>query len=198
MNDIIITYGINNYVLNKRLSDGMYDATLLLEQHNARFKPVKRLDIFIRNESTGAFIRELKQTPSVTPIAVVRGKRDDGVRKKTVWLCPQLFTQFAFWLNPECGASVGKCVFDGICDPTDTEDGYNVLIGLLGVTDTERFKTSFERIAGVMPKTKPDDAQNAEIKALQNHILNLVKNKSYGYDDVIKEFSVLYNTKFNI
>lgn len=193
MGDIIIVYNTDGYVLRKRMCDGMFDATLLLKQYNARFRPTKRFDIFLRNESTCAFVNGLKRTPTVTVVDIVR----DRANNKTFWICPQLFVILAYWLNPECGASVSKCVSGGMCEPTDTESGYTVLMDMLGVTDADKFKTSFERIAGVMPKARPDNAQNAEIKALQDYVADLVKNKSYGYDDVVREFGVLYDAKFN-
>lgn len=192
---IVTEYRLNGLVIRKRFADGMCDASSLLNQYNESAETQKRADMFMRNGATRALMLELKNEPTVTPVET---ERADG--KRTVWFCPQLFFLFACWLSPECGSAVGKCLFDGACEPTDVDDGYKRLSELLGIDaqQTDKMVTAFERVVGVMPKTKPNDAQRAEIKSVQNHILNLVKNKSYGYDDVMKEFGVLYNTKFNI
>lgn len=193
--EIVTEYRLNGLVIRKRFADGMCDASSLLNQYNESAETQKRADMFMRNGATRALILELKNEPTVTPVET---ERADG--KRTVWFCPQLFFLFACWLSPECGSAVGKCLFGGVCEPTDVDGGYKRLSESLGIDaqQTDKMVTAFERVAGVMPKTKPDDGQNAEIKALQNHMLNIVETKSCGYDDVMKEFGVLYNTKFNI
>ena len=124
----------------QRTTDGMFNATSLLDQWNQSTGMKKNVNDFMRLNSTHEFINQLKkelnfienpqlfdnqvigisqkpdsQVVSIPDILYVKKGRTNSVGKRTpteIWMHPYLYIDFSMWLNPAFKVKVIKFVYD--------------------------------------------------------------------------------------
>jgi hypothetical protein len=94
----------------QRTSDGMFNATLLMNQWNVATGQSKEVNKFFDNENTKEFISALMSEGNLntqnSAYLTSRGKHGG------TWMHPYLFVKFAMWLSPRFEVKVIKFVYD--------------------------------------------------------------------------------------
>lgn len=123
----------------QRTKDGMFNATILIQQWNHATGQKKQISDFIRLSQTREFIEELnKEIESQTGIspdgdnqvvAIIKGRNTkQGKTSDQSWYHPYLFIKFAMWLNSRFEVQVIKFVYDQLITfRNDAGDSYNGL-----------------------------------------------------------------------
>ena len=106
----VLTRKMGEFNVLQRTSDGMFNATALLNQWNKYNGFQKQMSHYTDNASTEEFIKALlseenfKERKSV--LIQTRGKNGG------TWMHPLLFIDFAMWINPAFKIKVLKFVYD--------------------------------------------------------------------------------------
>ena len=106
----VLTRKMSDFDVLQRTSDGMFNATVLLNQWNKHSGLQKQMVHYTDNLTTNEFINallseeNLKERNSV--LIQTRGKTGG------TWMHPLLFIDFAMWLNPSFKVKVLKFVYD--------------------------------------------------------------------------------------
>lgn len=90
----------NGYTIERR-SDGKFNATGFLKQWNVSADVKKRTDVFLRADSTKAFINGFGD--GYDPVSVVCERRENTRSTITLWFEEQLFMLFLMWLDSRYG-----------------------------------------------------------------------------------------------
>lgn len=118
---------MGDLIVNQRTSDGMFNASALLNQWNDSNISKKQINEFFRLKQTDAFIEVLleeeKSPKGNSPLGhnqaviTIKGKNALGGRTPDiVWMHPYLFIKFAMWLNPKFEYFVIKFVYDSLIE----------------------------------------------------------------------------------
>jgi KilA-N domain. len=109
----ILTRKMGDFEVLQRTSDGMFNATTLLNQWNASNKQKKEVKKFFENENTKEFISALISEENLhgQNSAYVKSKASRGSNAGT-WMHPILFVKFAMWINPRFEVKVIRFVYD--------------------------------------------------------------------------------------
>ena len=130
---------MGRFDVTQRTSDGMFNATELLNQWNSTTGSKKKMVEFTRLSQTEKFVEELEkelQSPSdenhygnYQAVAINKGKNTKrGKTSDAVWYHPYLFIKFAMWLNPRFELQVIKFIHDQLIEYRhDAGDNYNGL-----------------------------------------------------------------------
>jgi hypothetical protein len=121
--DVIMIRKMGNLDVAQRISDGMFNATLLMQQWNHLTGQTKQMNDFIRLSQTQDFIDELKKDiesqTGISPdgdnqvVALIKGRMTkSGKTSDTSWHHPYLFIKFAMWLNSRFELQVIKFIHD--------------------------------------------------------------------------------------
>lgn len=125
--NVVMLRNMGNFSVSQRTKDGMFNATLLLEQWNKSNNSKKELKDYFLNKSTKDFIEELKTDDEFlimgnSPYLKTRG------RYGGTWMHPYLFIDFSMWLNPKFKVAVIKFVYDELIKHRHTAgDNYKML-----------------------------------------------------------------------
>lgn len=90
----------NGHTIERR-GDGKFNATGFLKQWNAAADVKKRTDVFLRADSTKAFINGFGE--GYDPVGVVCERRENTRSTITLWFEEQLFMLFLMWLDAKTG-----------------------------------------------------------------------------------------------
>jgi hypothetical protein len=118
---------MGDLIVNQRTSDGMFNATALLNQWNISNSIKKFIPDFFRLKQTDVFIEvllEQENTPNGNShlgnnqaLIIIKGKNTvEGRTFDTIWMHPYLFLKFAMWLNPKFEYFVIKFVYDSLIE----------------------------------------------------------------------------------
>ena len=115
--------------VNRRTSDGMFNATELLKQWNEQSGQQKQIIHFSENSNTKEFIEALilEESLSERNSVMIKSKANKGVNAGT-WMHPVLFIDFAMWMNPKFKVKVLKFVYDEIIKHRHDAGDNNILL----------------------------------------------------------------------
>lgn len=122
-NQIMVRH-LDQYEVSQRTSDGMFNATALLQQWNESNGQQKQMIHYFENNATQEFISALIVEENLNgdnaPYLKSRGRYNGGT-----WMHPLLFIDFAMWLNPVFKVKVLKFVYDQLLEfRNDAGDTY--------------------------------------------------------------------------
>jgi hypothetical protein len=119
---------MGSFDVQQRTKDGMFNATVLIQQWNETMNASKDLDHFMRTDQTKEFIdalledinnQQVPNTPKKGDLEQIENQQDikrvyQSARGHNggVWMHPLLFMKFAMWLNPRFELQVLKFVQD--------------------------------------------------------------------------------------
>lgn len=96
---------VNNSVIDQRTSDGYINATELCKAAE------KRWHNYVRNESTGHFLRALEAKTQISVMDLIQEVRSpDGV--PSTWVHPKVAINLAQWLSADFAVQVSEWVYD--------------------------------------------------------------------------------------
>lgn len=110
----------------QRTSDGMFNATSLLNQWNNQNESGKKIAHYFENSNTNEFINTIESREKLTcrNSVYVKSRAARGENKGT-WMHPLLFIDFAMWINPAFKYDVLKFVYDELIKfRNDAGDAY--------------------------------------------------------------------------
>lgn len=193
---------MGNYKITQRTSDGMFNATHLLNQWNYNNKMKKQMIHFMENKSTQDFIEVLENENDIKERnSVVLQSRG---RNGGTWMHPYLFIDFAMWLNPKFKLDVIRFVYDQLIEYRHSAGDY-----YKGLTSAiQRFnKVNYVQLAKglnhiVFGKHEPQLRQKATKEQL-HELTELQKQLAFAidmgyirsFDELISEMRRLWNMK---
>lgn len=201
----------------QRSSDGMFDASLLLQQWKKTTGQERYMKDFLRLTQTEQFIEALKieieshadNNPlgDYQPIITIKGRNTKkGKTPDVIWMHPYLFIKFAMWLNPVFEVQVIKFVYDQLIEfRNDAGDGYNGLTSAV-----HRFNNiDYSQLARGLNwivfnrhengiRQKSDQFQLKELVDVQKKLAFAV-DMGYikSFDELINEMRRMYEIKYN-
>lgn len=101
----LIQHEVNNSVIEQRSDDGYINATALC--HVAG----KRWHNYVRNETTGHFLRALEAKTRIRVMDLIQEVRSDTGTAST-WVHPKVAIHLAQWLSAEFAVQVSEWVYD--------------------------------------------------------------------------------------
>ena len=131
--NVVMNREMGGISIHQRTKDGMFNATSFIKQWNKvndNFgRKGKRIDDFLRLDSTHSFIEALKDdfdnaedSRYLQPYLSTRGKNGG------TWMHPYLFIDFAMWVNPKFKVQVIKFVYDELIkNRHNAGDNYKLL-----------------------------------------------------------------------
>lgn len=125
--NVIMNRPMGDLVVNQRTSDGMFNATELLNQWNQQHSDGKKMNHFFKLKQTDDFIGVLINEENLhgknsslgdnQAVITVKGRNTiNGRTPDIVWMHPYLFLKFAMWLNPKFEYFVIKFVYDSLIE----------------------------------------------------------------------------------
>lgn len=125
--NVIMNRPMGDLIVNQRTSDGMFNATALLNQWNKHNNVSKKMGHFFSLKQTDDFMKVLIDEENLhsrnhdlgdnQAIITIKGKNTvEGKTPDTVWMHPYLFLKFAMWLNPKFEYFVIKFVYDSLIE----------------------------------------------------------------------------------
>lgn len=149
-------YGLS---ILQRTSDGMFNATELMNQWKNTTGQEKRIDNFLQNDQTKKFIQALaedivnQQLPNTPKKRELENVESVNVMNKVIrtskgrygatWMHPLLFCKYAMWYNPKFELEVMKMVADKLLDlRIDVGDSYQkwcTTLATLGAASPDDF-----------------------------------------------------------
>lgn len=105
---------MGEFEIMQRTCDGMFNATLLLNQWNGQSNvPQRKLDNYFASSKTAEFIETIMKRESLhTPKMVYVKSRASRGDNAGTWMHPLLFIDFCMWINPSFKYDVLKFVYD--------------------------------------------------------------------------------------
>jgi hypothetical protein len=124
----------------QRISDGYFNATILIDNYNNKNNQKKFLGNYMKNESTKEYIKQLISEGIEKPIITGRGKGE----KSGTWVHPKIFIDLAMWVSVEFKSKVIDYVIDGLIKSRhDAGDYYKEM--------TSTILDTYVKINGVKP-----------------------------------------------
>jgi hypothetical protein len=125
--NVIMNRPMGDLIVNQRTSDGMFNATALLNQWNKTNNVLKKIGHFFSLRQTDDFLKVLINEENLhgrnhdlddnQAIKTIKGKNTNtGREPDIVWMHPYLFIKFAMWLNPKFEYFVIKFVYDSLIE----------------------------------------------------------------------------------
>lgn len=103
----LIEHEVNNSVIEQRSDNGYINATALCSAAN------KRWHNYVRNETTGHFLRALETKTRIRVLDLIQEVRgDDGIA--ATWVHPKVAIHLAQWLSADFAVQVSEWVYDWI------------------------------------------------------------------------------------
>lgn len=99
----LITHTLNSTVIEQRASDGYINATQLCSVAN------KRWYNYVRNETTGQFLRALSAKTQIS-VLLLNQQVTDASGLHSTWVHPQVALHLAQWLSPEFAVQVTEWI----------------------------------------------------------------------------------------
>lgn len=206
---------MGRFDVSQRTSDGMFNASELLQQWNRTNRATKKIINFINLSQTKEFIDELNdelQSQSDfsdlgenQAFVIVKGRNTKkGKTSDIVWYHPYLFIKFAMWLNPRFELQVIKFVHDQLISYRhEAGDNYNGLTSAV-----QRFRDiNYPQLAKGLnwivfnqhEKGIRQKATQAQLKELTEIQKKLAFACDMGYiktfDELINEMRRMYHMK---
>ena len=93
-------------VVEQRLGDGYVNATAMCKAAG------KRLEHYLENESTNAFLAELCSETGIPTLEIIQVIKGGIPERRGTWVHPQVAIHLGQWLSPRFAVQVSKWVFD--------------------------------------------------------------------------------------
>lgn len=100
----LIQHQVSNTIVEQRASDGYINATALCKVAG------KRWYNYLRNETTGHFLRALEAKTQIRALALIQEVTTAGV--SATWVHPKVAIHLAQWLSAEFAVQVSEWVYD--------------------------------------------------------------------------------------
>jgi hypothetical protein len=195
---------MGSFDVQQRTKDGMFNATVLLQQWNETLKSDKRIFDFLSNSNTKEFIAALledinnQQVPNDDNCRHLEqtGNQQDTKRvyqsarghNGGVWMHPLLFMKFAMWLNPRFELQVLKFVQDKMLE-------YRNLA-------CESYKELSTNVAKLVPKDLMESAMRRVARGVNYVVFNThnpgERNLHATDDEQMKLFNFQNSISFTI
>lgn len=105
----LIQHQVNDSVIDQRFDDGYINATALCKVAG------KRWYNYVRNETTGHFLRALEAKTQIRVVDLIQEVIDtNGV--KSTWVHPKVAIHLAQWLSAEFAVQVSEWVYDWVAE----------------------------------------------------------------------------------
>jgi hypothetical protein len=199
---VVMTRKMGDFSVNQRTSDGMFNATALVEQWN-KVHNKKLVADFIRLDTTKVFVETVKTREGHNmgnPILSKKGKNGG------TWMHPLVFIDFAMWLNPEFKYDVLKFVYDELIKQRiDAGDNYVQLsasgVKLSGYNFVEVAKAMQWIVYGKSGKNLRQTATQEQLKELNDlqTKLSFAVDMGYitSYPQLLEEMRKIWKEKKN-
>ena len=96
---------VNNSIIDQRTGDGYINATALCNAAG------KRWHNYLRNESTGHFLRALEAKTRISVLALIQEARE-GSGVPATWVHPKVAIHLAQWLSADFAVQVSEWVYE--------------------------------------------------------------------------------------
>lgn len=108
---VLIQHEVNNSIIEQRTVDGYINATALCSVAG------KRWHNYVRNETTGHFLRALEAKTLISVLDLIQEVRD-GSGVAATWVHPKVAIHLAQWLSAEFAVQVSEWVVDWVAGNT--------------------------------------------------------------------------------
>lgn len=158
---------MGDFTVMQRTSDGMFNATELLKQWNAKSPSERKMDNFFKLKGTEGFVITIQERENLnTPKLVYLKSRG---KNGGTWMHPLLFIDFAMWINSEFKYDVLKFVYDQlIAYRNEAGDTYKEMCSNIATLTTK------ERVQFIIQST----ARNINHIVYGNHERNIRNQKA--------------------
>lgn len=185
---------LDTFDVVQRTKDGMFNATVLLQQWNEKSGQKKMIAHYFENKSVEEFINTIiqKENLSYRDSVMIKSRANKGVNAGT-WMHPLLFIDFAMWINPAFKYDVLRFVYDNlIAFRHDCGDNYRSLTASVSKfpdVDYPRLARALNYVVfGKHYGNIRNDASEAQLQELRS----LEEKLSYAVDnDFITNFEEL-------
>jgi len=209
--DVIMTRKMGKFDVFQRISDGMFNATSLLQQHNQITKTKRDLDNFWKSTHLNELMSEIAkneysiESVDFTELKKMLSKSTRGKNGGT-WMEPLLFLKFAQYLSPRFEYHVLKFVADQlIYNRHSAGDNYNGLTSsvqkFVGI-DYRNMAKGLNWIVFNRHKNKiRDTATESQLLEMSDIQKNLAFSIDMGYirsfDELLNEMRRMYHQKWD-
>lgn len=207
---------MGDFQVTQRTSDGMFNATALLEAWNNKTGSKKVIAHYFENASTKEFINALIEEES-------KDRKSDEIRLSDIytkhrgifggtWMTPLLFIDFAMWLNPTFKVQVLKFVYDELIKyRNEAGDAYKEMCSAIAsiVGKKESASMAITKVAKALnhivynahePEIRNKQAEESKVKELaelEKDIAKLINHRFItSYDQLINYLRRLWSEKY--
>lgn len=111
---VLIQHEVNNSIIAQRASDGYINATELCKAAG------KRWHNYLRNETTGHFLRALEAKTLIRVMDLIQEVRDSSGVAAT-WIHPKVAINLAQWLSADFAVQVSEWVYEWVSGGAQTK-----------------------------------------------------------------------------
>ena len=205
--NVIMVRKLNDFDIQQRTKDSMFNATLLLNQWNKHAGQQKQMIHFFENIATEEFVETIMDQENFTQRNSVYVKsRARADRGGGTWMHPLLFIDFAMWLNAKFKYHVLKFVYDELIKTRhDAGDGYNRMCRSLATLNASQ--KDYQKIAkavnwivynkhDVELRQVSTESQLKEVDKLQGHISFMIDMGDFDtVDQLLSRLRIVYHKK---
>ena len=217
---------MGNFDVSQRTSDGMFNATTLLQQWNEHSGQQKGIHHYFEQQNTKEFIQAIineefplsvkstdnnnlkERNYAKSSLSAIYTKKR-GINGGT-WMHPLLFIDFAMWLNPAFKVKVLKFVYDELIKyRNDAGDAYREMSGSVSkLVDKTFMPVAIRKIASALNyivfgshesdlRNKADEPRMRELFELERKISSLI-NEGFicSYEQLIGYLRNLWAVKW--
>lgn len=182
-------FKIDGYGIERR-EDGMFNASSLVGQWNARHDIKKRLDAFLKTDTA----RDLMSLRTVRFVRE-RGEYTVGRPKETVWLDGTLFVPLCVWLSPFLYADAVTALTG------EPETAFLRLTRVFGIEDTEQQERLAQCLSCAVSGDKnvlwlslPETKRRELLRLMAEHIGD-IENGTLDFESYIGILKDIYFSK---